>query len=125
MAIPSFLKGESITRLLQGGALGAVATMVLGFNWAGWTLGSTAERAAEDQTESALVSSLAPICFDKFQSSPEAAANIEAFNNEASYKRTGFVEKGGWAVLPGSDEATDGVAKGCALLIAESQKDKS
>ena len=125
MAIPSFLKGESITRLLQGGALGAVATIILGFNFGGWTLGSTATKNADDQTEMAIVSSLAPICVDKFHTSPESEANLTAFINEATYKRAEFIEDGGWAILPGSDEATAGVAKGCALLITESQKEKT
>lgn len=125
MNIPSFLKGESIARLLQGGALGAVGTIILGFNWGGWTLGSTATELAEDQTKIAIVSSLAPICVDKFQSSPEFDANIAAFTEKATYRRSDFIKEGGWAVLPGSDEPGAGVAKGCALLITESLKDTS
>ena len=31
MQIPSILQGESLTRLLQGAAAGAVATIVVGF----------------------------------------------------------------------------------------------
>lgn len=122
MAIPSVLKGESLTRLIQGCVIGGIATMILGFNWGGWTLGSTATKQADDQSKLAVVSSLVPICVDKFQTSPESEANLAAFNEEATYKRTGFIEKGGWAILPGSEKATAGVAKGCALQIAESQK---
>lgn len=122
MAIPSFLKGESITRLIQGSVIGFIATIILGFNWGGWTLGSTATKQADDQTKLAVISSLAPICVDNFQASPESEVNLAAFIEESTYKRTGFIEKGGWAILPGSEKATAGVAKGCALLIAESQK---
>ena len=32
MQLPSILRGESLTRLLQGAAAGAVATMIIGFN---------------------------------------------------------------------------------------------
>jgi hypothetical protein len=35
MQIPSILQGESLKRLLQGAAAGAVATMVVGFSWGG------------------------------------------------------------------------------------------
>ena len=35
MQVPSILQGESLTRLLQGAAVGAVATMIIGFNWGG------------------------------------------------------------------------------------------
>jgi hypothetical protein len=36
MQVPSILRGESRTRLLQGVAIGAVASMVIGFTWGGW-----------------------------------------------------------------------------------------
>ena len=44
MQLPSILRGDSLTRLLQGAAAGAVTTMIVGFNWGGWTLGSTAAK---------------------------------------------------------------------------------
>ena len=37
MQVPSILQGELLTRLLQGIAIGAVATMIIGFYWGGWT----------------------------------------------------------------------------------------
>ena len=40
MQVPSILQGKSLKRLLQGAAAGAVATMIIGFNWGGWTLRS-------------------------------------------------------------------------------------
>ena len=36
MEMPVIFKGESLTRLAQGAAVGAVATMIIGFNWGGW-----------------------------------------------------------------------------------------
>jgi hypothetical protein len=39
MQVPSMLQGESLKRLLQGAAAGAVATMFVGFYWGGWSLG--------------------------------------------------------------------------------------
>lgn len=119
MAIPSFLKGESIVRLFQGGAVGVIATMVLGFNWGGWMLGSTAARAADDQTDTALVSALAPICADKFQAAENNVENLAELNGQSSYKRTGYIEKGGWATFPGSDKAGAGVAKACAKILTD------
>jgi hypothetical protein len=46
MEMPPMFKGESLTRLAQGAAVGAVATMIIGFNWGGWVLGKTAENNA-------------------------------------------------------------------------------
>ena len=67
MQVPSILQGESLKRLLQGAALGAVTTIVIGFNWGGWTLGGTAKEMAQKSASSAVVAVLAPICVDKFQ----------------------------------------------------------
>ena len=39
MQVPAILQGESLKRLLQGAAAGAVATMFVGFYWGGWSLG--------------------------------------------------------------------------------------
>lgn len=119
MAMPEMLKGESLTRLLQGTAFGAIAAMIIGFNWGGWTLGSTAMKQADEQTNTATVAALAPICVDNFQSSPDATANLAAIKEASSYKRTGMVDDGGWAVLPGNEKAGAGVAKACAKLINE------
>ena len=41
MQLPPILQADSITRLLQGAAAGAIATLVIGFYWGGWVLGST------------------------------------------------------------------------------------
>ena len=70
MQVPSILKGKSLKRMLQGAAVGAIATMVVGFNWGGWTLGSTAKELAQKSANSAVVTALAPICVDKFQLAP-------------------------------------------------------
>ena len=39
MQLPSMLEGDSLKRLLQGAAVGAVATIFVGFYWGGWSLG--------------------------------------------------------------------------------------
>lgn len=117
MEFPSTLQGESLTRLLQGAALGIFATVVIGFSWGGWMLGSTAEKQTAEGAKNAVVAVLAPICADKFQKGNDAAANLVDLKKEAGYNQTSFVEKGGWAILPGNDKAGDGVAKACAVIL--------
>ena len=119
MELPSMLKGESLTRLMQGTALGAIATMVVGFAWGGWVLGGTADKQSAADAKSAVVAVLAPICADKFQNAADATVNMENLQKESTYQQASFIEKGGWAVLPGSDKAGDGVAKACAVLLKE------
>ena len=41
-------RGESLTRLLQGVAVGAIATLVIGFGWGGWMLGGSAKTLADN-----------------------------------------------------------------------------
>jgi hypothetical protein len=99
MEVPSVLQGRSLKRLLQGAAAGAVATMIVGFNWGGWTLGSTVERVAKERADSAVVASLAPICVDQFRQAANASANLSEFNKISyAWDRGTFVEKGGWAL---------------------------
>jgi hypothetical protein len=75
MQMPEILQGESLTRLVQGAVAGAVVTMVVGFYWGGWSLGSTADRMAKERSEQAVVAALAPVCVDKFRALPDAEAS--------------------------------------------------
>ena len=117
MQVPSILKGESLKRMLQGAAVGAIATMVVGFNWGGWTLGSTAKELAQKSANSAVVTALAPICVDKFQLAADSPANLVELKKVSSWQQATFVEKGGWATLPGSKTPDTAVARACADLL--------
>src|ERR1700756_2188422 len=54
MQVPSILQGDSLKRLLQGAFIGFLATVVIGFNWGGWTLGKTAKEMAGKSASSAV-----------------------------------------------------------------------
>jgi hypothetical protein len=79
---PSILQRESLKRLLQGAAAGAVATIFVGFNWGGWSLGSTADKMAKERSEAAAVAVLAPVC----RAQPDAAAKIVAASKVDLYE---------------------------------------
>ena len=118
MTMPQFLQGESLTRLLQGVALGTVATMIVGFNWGGWMLGSTAAKMADSSAKSAVVAAIAPICVQQFQQSADAATNMaELKKTSIPYQQAAFIEKGGWALMPGSTAVSSGVSEACAKLL--------
>src|SRR5881397_1043529 len=87
MQMPSMLQGESLKRLLQGAAAGAVVTMFVGFYWGGWSLGSTADKMAKERSELAVVAALAPVCADKFRALPDAEAKQVALSKVESWKR--------------------------------------
>ena len=76
MQVPSILQGESRTRLLQGIAIGAVASMVIGFSWGGWVTGGTADKIADERANAAVLAALTPICVEKFLQNSDAKANL-------------------------------------------------
>ena len=73
---------EILTRLLQGVAVGAIATLVIGFGWGGWMLGSSAKTLADNTASSAVVAAIAPICVDQFQRSADAATNLTTLKKD-------------------------------------------
>jgi hypothetical protein len=118
MELPSFLQGDSLKRLLQGAVAGAVVAIIVGFNWGGWTLGSTVEKVAKERADTAVVAALSPICVDQFRQATNASANLSELNKFSyTWDRDMFIEKGGWAIMPGSGTATSAVAKACAETL--------
>ena len=99
MQVPSMLQGESLTRLLQGAAAGAVATVVVGFGWGGRSLGSTATRWRVSGLR-AVVAALAPVCAAKFRALPDAEAKTVALSKVDSWRRSEAFPKE-FVTLPG------------------------
>jgi hypothetical protein len=118
MELPSSLQGESLKRLLQGAFAGFLATVVIGFNWGGWTLETTSRQMAEKSANTALVAVLAPMCADKFRNASDVALNMAELKKVSSWMQDSFIEKGGWATFPGTTSPDRGVAQACANLLA-------
>jgi hypothetical protein len=119
MQMPAIFSGESLTRLLQGVAVGIVGTVVIGFAWGGWTLGSTAEKMASERATAAVVKVLAPACVQQFQQQDDLAAKWAAFKKVESWQRDAFIKKTGFVTPVGSDEANQAAADKCASLLSE------
>ena len=118
MRASAWYQGESLKRLLQGAAVGVVATVVIGFGWGGWMLGSTAKTLADSAAGSAVVAGIAPICVDQFQRTADAANNLIELKKTNSWQQAAYVEKGGWAVMPGSKVVDTGVPQACAAILS-------
>lgn len=108
---------QGVKPALWGAVAGAAAISVIGFSYMGWTLSSTAERLAVARAESAVVSVLAPICVDRFQQQTNSAAKLIEFKKAASWDRRSLIEKGGWAMSPGSDKTDSAVVSACAETL--------
>ena len=112
-------KAENIQPVVMGAIGGAVALAIVGFGWGGWVTGGTAEAMAKKQAKSATVAALAPICAAKFQADSGFEAKLSELNDTSAYQRSTFIEKGGWATMPGSEKGDRDVAKACAEMIIE------
>jgi hypothetical protein len=117
MQMPLIFQGESLKRLLQGAVVGAIATIVVGFSWGGWSLGSTANKMASEQSKLAVVAALAPVCADKFRAQPDAAAKTIALSKEVySWNRAKDFPKE-LITLPGETGPNSALADACYTLL--------
>jgi hypothetical protein len=122
MQVPSILRGESRTRLLQGIAIGAVASMVIGFSWGGWMTGGTAIKLADERANNAVVAALTPICVEKFLQNSDAKANLAVLQKISSnWEQGDYLQKGGWATRPGATSSDYQLARACAEKLVQAK----
>ena len=104
-----------------GVVVGAIGSMIIGFSWLGWTLGSTAERMAVERTNSAVIVALTPSCVARFMQQPSAAAKLAEFQKIDSWRQREFIEAGGWATPRGDKTPNSGVADACAEELTKTK----
>ena len=98
---------------LWGAVGGALVLAIIGFVGGGWVTGGTAQKMVED----AVVSRLTPICVEQFNRDSEKDQKLKGFKKEESWKRDDYVEKQGWATMPGEKKPDSKVAEKCATLL--------
>jgi hypothetical protein len=99
--------------------VGACAKGIVGFAWGGWVTGSSAQKSAEELAQNTVVARLAPICVEQFNQDSEKDQKLEKLKETRNWERGDYVEKQGWATMPGENEADSKVAGKCAELLAE------
>ena len=105
-----------LKRLRQGAAVGAVATIAVGFGGGGWSLGSTADRMAKERSKLAVVAALAPECADKFRAQPDAEAKTIALSKVEAWKRREEFPKE-FVTLPGETYPSSALIYACSTLL--------
>ena len=122
MQLPSILQGESLKRLLQGAAAGAVATIFVGFYWGGWMTGGTAIKLADERANTAVVAALTPICVERFLQNSDAKANLAVLQKiSTSWEQGDYLQKGGWATQPGATSSDYHLARACAEKLVQAK----
>ena len=120
MQVPSILQGQSRTRLLQGIAIGAVASTVIGFSWGGWMTSYTANGLAAEKADTAVLAALTPICVEKFLQNSDAKANLAVLERiSLNWEQGDYLEKGGWATPPGATSPDYHLARACAEKLTQ------
>ena len=118
MKIPASLKPGLI-----GAALGAVATMVIGFSQGGWYTTKSAERLADERSSIATVDALVPFCVAQSKLDPNGTAKVTSMTTMVTdYEKRDFVMKAGWATSPGSEDPNRDVATACAGLLVKARQ---
>ena len=110
---------EEIKPVFWGAIGGAIALSIVGFAWGGWVTGGTAQKMAEEMAEDAVVARLAPICVEQYNRDSEKDRKIKELKEESSWLRSDYVEKQGWATMPGEENPDSKVAEKCADLVMQ------
>ena len=92
---------------------GAVIAMIIGFAWGGWVTSST----SQTKSDAAVLASQAAICVAQFMKDPNHEAKLKEIEGIDSWKRSEFIEKGGWDKMPGQKEAGYNVSRACVAGI--------
>ena len=90
--------------------LGAVVAMIVGFGWGGWTTAATTQKISDE----AVLASQAAICVAQFMKEQNHEEKLKELEKVSSYRRSDFIEKGGWDKMPGQEKASYGVSRACA-----------
>jgi hypothetical protein len=110
----------SKTVLFWSCAACVVLTMIVGFTWGGWVTGGTAQEMAEEAKETTTQQLAAALCVERFMSAQDVGVQLASLKEiTSSYRQSEFIEDGGWATLPGAEEANAEGADLCAERLAE------
>ena len=105
---------------LLGAIIGAIALAIVGFTSLGWVTANTAEFMALKSTDAAVVKALVPVCVARAQMDPETGPLLQELGGVTSNRTRGsFVEKAGWAKMPGEETSNSNLADACAEALGE------
>ncbi len=116
------MKKEYIKPFVWGLAVGAIVLLIVIFS-TGWVVTSgSAQTKAGEMAEEAVLKRLAPICVTQFKQDPSKEERLKELKKVDSWKRGEYVQKQGWATMPGETEADRNVADECARRLVELEK---
>jgi hypothetical protein len=107
------------TALFWSCVASVVVTMIIGFTWGGWVRGATAQSMAETRAEDAVAKRLAQICVFQSRQDPARDQKLKELKDLSAFERGDYVDKQGWARMPGEPRTDREVAEDCAGLLTK------
>ena len=104
-----------------GAVGGAVALAMVTSSWDLMLTPAAAEKLAKTRAATAVAQALAPFCVERFQSQKDASAKLAVLKKQDEYQQADFIEKGGWASIPGSSVPNPDAAKVCAEVLTKAK----
>jgi len=115
---------DHMKTLLLGVVAGAVVMLIVVFA-SGWVVTSNSAKAqGQVMATSAVLDRLAPIAVAQFLQDPNRVESLKALKNLDSYgmnNRSDYVQKQGWATMPGEKKPDIQVASECVKRLMEIQ----
>jgi len=107
-------EARATKKVVFGFAVAAVVlTLIVGFNWGGWVTGGSAQAMAKE----AVVQRLAAVCVAQFDQNPGKDGKLTELKDTSIWQRRAYVEKQGWATMPGEEKPNSKVADECAKRL--------
>ncbi len=103
-----------------GAVFGAIALAIVGFTSLGWVTSNDVESMAFMYADAAVVKALVPVCVTRAQMDPETGPLLQELAGKTTkWDRRSFVEKAGWAKMPGGETSNSNLAEACAQALKE------
>jgi len=113
------MRKESIKPFVWGMLISAIIVLIVSFS-TGWVVtSSSAKEAEQKKSREAIVYRLADIGIAQCQMDPKKEERLKELKAKKSWERTEYVEKIGWATMPGEKSPSRGVASECVKRLME------
>jgi hypothetical protein len=93
---------------------GALLTMYVGFNVAGWFTGGAAAVMAKETAATAVAERLGAICAAQFSRDTAKSQKLIELKGKDTWEIGRYIDKQSWAIMPGDEKPDAGVADACA-----------
>lgn len=98
---------------------GALVTMYVGFNMAGWMTNGAAATLAKEAAATAIAERLGTICVAQFNRDTAKTHKLTEMKNKDAWENARYIDQQSWAIMPGDEKPEMGVADACARQLSK------